>query len=200
MEDIEINQLPKCVHCGTQDNLGKYETPEGVSLLCLDCAAELNKKVETYKEQKNHFVSGFFASLLGAIAGSVLWIALGMINFYASFAGYAIAFAAFWAYSKAGGKLTKAGVVINIVTVIVGILFAEYTGLVLAIWRANPGYSFIEYVAYINSILFLPEFLKSECINFVLGILFAFLGCHNIIRNNMTTAKKMENFWIKKID
>lgn len=200
MEDIEINQLPKCVHCGSQENLGKYETPEGVSVLCEDCAAELSKKIENYKEQKNNFVLGFFASLLGAIVGSILWILLGMINFYASFAGYAIAFAAFWAYSKAGGKLTKAGVVINIVTVIMGILFAEYVGLFIAICRINPGYSYIEYASYINSILLLPEFLKSECINFVLGALFAFLGCHNIIRNNMTSAKKMENFWIKKID
>lgn len=200
MEDLEINKLPKCVHCGSQENLGKYETPEGVSVLCADCAAELSKKIESYSEQKSNYVLGFFASLLGAVIGSSLWIVLGMVNFYASFAGYAIAFAAFWAYSKAGGKFTKAGVIINIVTVIMGILFAEYAGVLIAVIRTSPGNPFFSYFAFTNQLFTLPAFYKTEWVNFVLGLLFAFLGCHNIIRNNLTNAKKMENFWIKKID
>lgn len=190
----------KCVHCQSEENLAKYETPEGVSVLCDKCAAELINKMETFSNTKNGYVKGFFASLLGAIVGSVLWIVLGMVNFYASFAGYAIAFAAFWAYKKSGAKLNKTGVIINIICVVVGLLFAEYTGLIITIARAEPGYSFLEYFTYINSVLLLPQFLKHEIINIILGALFAFLGCHNIIKTNLITAKKMEAFWIKKIE
>lgn len=200
MEDLIINRMPKCVHCGSEENLSTYSTPEGNSILCDECAEELQKKIDNYSQLDNNYIQGFFASLLGAIAGSVIWILLGFINVYASFAGYAIAAAAFWAYGKAGGKLNKVGVVLNIITVILGIIFAEYAGIALSVIRGNPGYSFIEYINAVNNILFIPEFLKHEAINLLLGGLFAFLGCQNIVRTNMATAKKMENFWLKKIN
>lgn len=195
-----LNVSNSCVHCKKTEKLHLYVNNSKPCILCEDCGIELTKKIDSVTNAKNNYLKGFFASLLGALVASVLWIVLGVIGWYASFAGYVIAFAAFWAYNKVGGKLTKQGVIINICTIIFALIFAEYVELVIQLAREIPGGTLFGYILLVPSLLFYPDVLKHELISIAIGALFSFLGCNQIIKSNLEAAKNMNNINVKKID
>ena len=75
---------------------------------------------------ENNYIQGAVGSLVGALLGSVIWFLIGMVGFYASIAGYAIAFCAFKGYQLMKGKLTRVAVVINIVAMLIAFLAINY--------------------------------------------------------------------------
>lgn len=194
---LEVKQ--ECIHCAKTENLSLYVNSSSPCILCDECASSLENQIDAINNAKNKYLPGFIASLFGAIAGSVVWILIGIIGWYASAAGYIIAFAAFWAYRKAGGKLTKTGVIINIICVILGLLFAEYAGIVIALAREYPDGNLLGYMIVAPTLFFIPEFAKHEFISFGIGALFAFLGCNQLIRQNFTAAKNMTKLNLKKL-
>lgn len=194
---LEVKQ--SCIHCGEKENLSLYVNSSSPCILCNNCASQLMNQIEAMNNAKNNYLIGFFASLLGAIVGSAAWIFLGLIGWYASAAGYLIAFAAFWAYKKAGGKLTKTGVILNIICVVLGLIFAEYTGIVIALAKEFPEGNLLGYIIVTPTLFLIPEFLKHELISIGIGGLFAFLGCHQLIKQNLTAANNMTKLNLKKL-
>lgn len=189
-----------CVHCGNTENLHLHDNVGRPCVLCDDCSSKIISQINSEKNANTNYLKGFLFSLLGAIAGSFIWILLGAIGWISSFAGYAIAFAAFWAYSKAKGKLTKTGVIINIVTIVLSLLLAEIVGIIIQIYKEIPGLELFDYIVYLFYILRNFDFLKHELINLGIGALFAFLGCNQIIKSNLNAAKNMQNMSIVKLD
>ena len=129
----EVNASNVCSNCKSRFSVNFYDVNHSVSLLCDSCFDTINKTIQNNKENPNNYFLGFICCLLGSIIGSIVWIGLGAVGFYASIAGLAIAVAAFYGYKIGKGKYTKIGIVINVITILAGVFFAEFIGLYIEI-------------------------------------------------------------------
>lgn len=193
----ELNAVGTCIHCGKKDFLAFYKYSDHISCLCQECGSQIIKQHENFTNSKNYYIKGFLFSLVGAIIGSLAWILIGAIGFYASIAGYAIAYCAFTAYNMANAKLTRTGVILNIIAIGIAFLTANYIGIFIDIHKINTNISFGIYLRATRNLYTDPEFLKSILLNFALGLLFIFLGCRATVRNYLAAAKTTEESIIK---
>lgn len=198
LKELETNSI--CEICQNPEELFFYGTNKGPFILCPDCAEKTKNDLLAHKNRNTNYIKGFFGSLIGAIIGSAVWIILGLAGFYASIAGFAIAYAAFWGYNFMKGKGTKVGVVINIITILIASFFAQYIDIFLDLTRAYPEITFPVYVYNTPELFTDLAFLKSLLPSFLLGLLFAFLGSNKIIRTTLAVANQMGQAHIEKIE
>lgn len=195
-----IEMKNKCFICDNTADLSFYTLGLKYSLLCKTCADSAIAKLQDSKNTKNNYLLGFLGSVLGALVGSVLWIIIGLLGFIASIAGAAISYCAFKGYSLFKGKLTKKGIVLNIVAIIIAFIFAQYIGLYFDFKEAIAGADFGLYLMFTPVLFSDSEFLLGLLPNLGLGILFIALGASTSISNNFKAAKNNEELKIEKID
>ena len=200
LEEIEAKNI--CNFCENTENIDLYVSSKVHSFLCQSCGKKLLTDLQEEKNIKPKYLLGFFASLVGALIGSVVWVVLGMLGFIASLAGYAIAYGAFYAYKKVNSKYTKLAIILNVVAIIIAFLFAQYSGIVFEVLREYKadGITFSDAILYTNYLFTNKEFIVALLPDFGFGILFAFLGSFRTIKDNYTSAKEEENFYIEKVD
>ncbi|WP_318662493.1 hypothetical protein [Treponema sp.] len=196
----EINAVCVCGSCDNTEYLAVYTNGTVHSVLCEKCGSEVLKSFEEEKNKNPNYGKGFFLSLIGALIGSIVWILIGMAGFYASIAGLAISFCAFKGYEIAGGKVTKTGVIINIITIAIAFFFAQYIGLFIALQKEVPELTFSLFVLNSNLIFTDHDILSYILPNMGLGLLFVVLGASRTISNNFNAAKQAEEFKIEKIN
>lgn len=195
----EIGAVCKCSCCDNTQNLNYYSSGYKYLLLCDSCAEKTLEQAEKEKNSSGHYFKGFIFSLVGALIGSILWIILGAVGFIASFAGVAISFCAFKGFEKAKAKLTKKGIVINVIAIIIAFLFAQYAGLYI-MFKKEVAEATIRVFLILTPILFRDmEFVKSLIPDFLIGILFLFLGSSSTIKQNLNQAKLNDEFKIEKV-
>lgn len=190
----------KCSNCDNTNDLNFYTNGSVSLLLCNDCANDVKTKLAEEEKRSSYYVKGFFASLIGALIGSIVWIILGAIGFIASIAGLAIAYCAFFGYSRFGGKVSKTGVILTVFSIVIAFLFAEYIGLGIDFIKAVDGATMLDYIFYTPVILSDVELIKSILPDLGFGVLFAFLGSNRTIRDNLNRAKAGTGFSFEKID
>lgn len=196
----EVNASNVCSNCKSRFSVNFYDVNHSVSLLCDSCFDTINKTIQNNKENPNNYFLGFICSLLGSIIGSIVWIGLGAVGFYASIAGLAIAVAAFYGYKIGKGKYTKIGIVINVITILAGVFFAEFIGLYIEIAKELRDPNFFVFFRFFSAIIKDKEVIFSSLPSLCLGLLFAFLGSYRIIIDNYIKAKTEESIEIKKIE
>lgn len=195
-----IEMKCRCQNCNATGELNYYVSGNRYLLLCDSCAEETLKKLQEEKKGNKNYVKGFFYSLVGALIGSLAWIILGAIGFMASIAGAAISYGAFFGYEKAHGKLTKKGIIINIVTIVLAFLVAQYAVLFIAFLKEYPDLKFLDFLSITPALFTDWEFVKSILPDIGLGLLFAFLGTSSTISKNLKLAKQNDDFNIEKLD
>ena len=196
----DIGALCICGSCDSTDNLGVYSNGTLHSILCDKCGEGVLKTFDEEKNRKGNYVKGFFASLIGALLGSLLWILIGMAGFYASIAGLAISFCAFKGYEMAGAKVSKTGVIINVITILIAFLFAQHVGLYIELHKEIPELTFSMFILNTHLILSDSDVLRYVLPNMGLGFLFVALGAYRTIANNFDAAKQAAGFKIEKVE
>ena len=78
----EIEAKCVCTNCEQTQDLSFYTNQKVYSLLCSNCGGRLLNQVEDDNSRRNNYLAGFFASLLGALIGSVAWIAIGALGIF----------------------------------------------------------------------------------------------------------------------
>ena len=163
-----------------------------IKILCPACSGKVEHAITAERNRSGNYVMGFIGAFVGAMIGSLLWIGIGYIGFYASIAGYAIAYASFYGYSYVKGLNSKIGVAINVVSIVFALFLAEYIGIMLQILKEYPDLSIIQYLFATPALFSDPEFLTSILPNLGLGLVFAGLGSHKIIRSMLDSAQSRE--------
>ena len=170
------------------------------SLLCESCGTNVIDQFEKDKLAKNNYIKGFLASLIGALIGSAIWIIIGALGFFASIAGLAISYCAFKGYEIAKGKLTRKGIILNVIAIVIAFLFAQYAVLFIQFMKEFENMDLLGFIILTPVIFSDLEFVKSLLPDIGLGILFAFLGTYRTIINNYKSAKNAENIKVEKIE
>lgn len=198
LKNIEASCI--CEYCNNTQNLSYYTNNSVYTLLCEECGKKLMIKYEEDLNKKSNYVPGFAASLVGAFIGSILWIIIGSVGFVASIAGYAIAFCAFKGYEIAKGKLSRFGIVLNIITILLAFFFAQYMGLFISVHKLQPEISFSTFLIMTPYLFSDIQVIKELLPNFGLGLLFAFLGTYRTIISHFRSAKRNDEFSISKVE
>ncbi len=187
----ELGLRPGCFNCNTAVGAPAALVNGAAYPLCGSCYDKLKTASVAAEEQRKPGPSAILRGLVGALAGgllgSVLWILLGTIGFYASIAGLAIAWAASRGYTLLKGGLNRATPFVIGAVILFSVLFAEAAGIVIQLLKAgrSQGYD----VGIRAAILALPAVLSDGDVlvgmlpSLGLGFLFAGLGSWRLLRN-----------------
>lgn len=114
--------VPCCQFCGQQAETACYVSGGSYMHLCPECAGRMRQDVTlaTRKKdsKKENVVGGIVGALLGSVIGVICIVVLGQAGWVASASGVAMAVCTVKGYELLGGKLTKKGVVISILIMI----------------------------------------------------------------------------------
>jgi len=197
---IDLEGRQNCLKCDSQKNIKLYGIDNSISFLCDDCRDKMKTNIENQKNVPTNYLAGFIGSLIGALVGSLGWIILGYFNFYASIAGYAIAFTAFWGYSYMKGLNTNTGVAINIVSIVIAILFAEYMGIFLQFFKEVPDLTLILFMRATPNLLRDSQFMGSILPSLGLGFVFAGLGSYRLIKKMLLFSNEVRNVEFESLE
>ena len=114
----ELKAKDVCFLCNKVKETEAYKFKDIPTFMCSECLENTKLNIERAKNEPNNYLTGFLGCILGALVGSLLWILIGYFNFYASIAGYFIAYCAFYGYNFGKGKATKVAAVINILAIV----------------------------------------------------------------------------------
>lgn len=118
-----------CQICGSGDFVTCYHISGGAHFLCESCKQGAAAQLEAVKQNKAMEKSNAFLGSIGAVAGSLigvaLWVLIYQFGFMAGLAGALIVFAAIKGYEILGKYLDKKGVIICMVITVIMVYLAN---------------------------------------------------------------------------
>ena len=120
-----------------------YDTKGGYMHLCPDCAGRMRQDVmmaaQQKKEKGENLVGGLVGALLGSIIGVVCIVIFGQMGRVAVASGIVMAVCTLKGYEMLGGKLTKKGIVIGVLMMLVMTYIGDRIGWAIIIVRELGG-------------------------------------------------------------
>lgn len=191
-----------CVFCGqsAEESTGTaaYDAGGHYMQLCPDCAGRVRNNAALAKQQKQqkgeNMVGGIVGALLGSLIGVVCIVLFGQMNRVAAISGVIMAVCTIKGYEMLGGKLTKKGVVVSVVMMVV----MTYIGSCLD-WGVTIARE-LE-VDFFTGVNLIPALLAEGVIdktsywyNLILLYAFTLLGAVPTVRANLKERKQEETF------
>ena len=193
----ELGLADACWSCDAARETSPALTGPAAFWLCGECYDRIEAASNAAKDARRidagRVAVGLLGALAGGLAGSILWVLIGVAGFYASFAGFAIAWAAVKGYGLVKGKTNAAAPWIIGASILVSMLAAETVGLVIQIVRAGREEGLP--IGILDGFRLLPLFLRDAGVfgeavkNLLLGLLFAGLGSWRIVRELAAAAR-----------
>ncbi len=176
-----------CGHCGTP-------LPENAAV-CSVCGTPVpvgEREAVAELPQPERVGLGLLGALLGAILGGASIVLLSQLGYVAALSGVLMAFCTLKGYELLGKKLSKKGIILSIVLMLVAVLVADWVDWALLAMESLPEYdlTFGECMVLIPAMLAdgsipMSEYLK----NLGMVYLFVALGAFGTIRNALSGKK-----------
>lgn len=193
----QAGATPACFRCNERSADGFAIVAGEAVKLCSQCMMEMEQSVVQQPEENtavgNNYLRGTLGAVLGALAGSIAWVVIGLLGYVAAIGGIAISFCAAKGYALLKGKITKPAILIICVVSIVVMVFAEFISYDIAIYNeVAKTYS----VGFFQVSQFTFEYILQDSEasgefmrNCLLGLLFLALGSYSIIKPLFAAAK-----------
>ena len=174
-----------CPQCGK-------EAPEGLSL-CQECGAQMpasrEATVETQKPE--NVLTGTVGAVLGAVIGAVAIVLLSQLGLVASISGLILAVCALKGYELLGGRLTKRGIIISCVLILVTPYIADRIDWAILLVQEYPNVTFAEAFEAVPKLLDIGFIVpQTYWTNLVMVYLFAILGAVGTVWSAIKGNKK----------
>ena len=193
-----------CPKCGKEVHDGAF--------MCEYCGQTLKQDVQAAADPMNpmapthvppviqqkpeNVVTGTVGALLGALLGAAAIVLLSMAGYVASVSGLILSICTFKGYELLGGRLTKKGIVISLILILITPFVADQIAWAVAIYQSYKSYNitFAEAFSMIGPFLEEGFIDKSSYISDLLMLyLFTALGAFssvwNTIKGNKTKKK-----------
>lgn len=148
------------------------------------------------QEKQENIATGIVGALLGACIGMALIIVLSRIGFFASIAGFVMAVCTLKGYELLGGKLSKTGVIICVVIMIIMTWLADYIDWAIVIMQEYNAYGYglgiFDVFQYVFPVIVDSGSIGSYILNLLLLYLFTVLGAFATTRNTLKALKDKE--------
>lgn len=110
---------PCCSICGQSTEVSAYMSGTDPFHLCQDCETNMRSNLAMQssekKQKKENVVGGVVGAIIGSLLGVVCIVLLSQLGYVAALSGVAMAVGVLKGYELLGGKLTKKGIAIGIV-------------------------------------------------------------------------------------
>ncbi|MCM1058568.1 MAG: hypothetical protein NC517_13340 [Firmicutes bacterium] len=199
---IEKGCQPCCSTCGMTENVSAFKSEGSYFHLCRGCEAEMRAKLDATaakKAKKENVVGGVIGALIGSLVGVLCIVLLGQLGYVAALSGVVMAFGALKGYELLGGKLTKKGIVISVVIMLIMAYVGDRLDLAIRLMQELGTGSANLFDCYRA----IPRFLKAELIdveayarNLIMLYAFLLLGAVPTIRSR-AKEKKDEGLLVK---
>lgn len=165
-----------CSTCKSQDQVDIYSFRDSVRVFCPNCKSKENKTLLAMKDQPGNYLRGFAGAILGALAGSIVWIILGTYGIVHFLGGIVMGSAALAGYRIFKGRQSKRTILILVFALLVGIFFANLAQFYLQLMREVPDYSIAKFIPTLMEILGYKDFQNTMITNILLGTIYGGAG------------------------
>lgn len=182
---------PCCSICGKEEEVSAHRSSGSYYHLCAECEKSMREKIATTNEPKReNVIGGIVGALLGSLLGVICIIVLGQLGYVAALSGAVMALGVLKGYELLGGKLTKKGVVICVVIMLIMAYVGDRLNWAILLYRegggADIGYTIFECYRIIPDALAAGMIRKEAYImDVVLIYVFLLLGAVPTIRKNL---------------
>ena len=190
-----------CCTCGRTDVATDAYYVSGNCLpLCPACCANLQQNQEAAMLQNQQKAENTIGGIVGALLGSLLGVAcillLSSLNFVAALSGIVMAVCTLKGYELLGGKLSRRGVIISVILMVIMTFVADMADWAIRITQSFDGVDFFTGFRAVPLLLAegaisLPSYLG----NLLLLFLFAALGAVPTIRGALINQKNTGRFY-----
>jgi hypothetical protein len=184
----QLGLVSGCQLCAGEQALHAVRIGENTAAVCDACHAHLEEQfsgIVEKNEVQGNYLTGLIGALLGALAGSALWLLVSYLGFYASIVGFVIAFLAQYGYRLFKGRVSRAMPLIVAVSVVLGVLAANVAEVAISLVQdPEIGMSWADAIHYAPMALYDTELFYVGQVwgGIAIGMLFAFLGGWRTIR------------------
>ena len=177
-----------CTKCGQEIS--------NTATVCEHCGAPVNEVMPTGELRKpDNVPMGILGALIGALLGGVCIVLLGQAGYVASLSGIVLAFCTLKGYELLGGKLSKVGIAVSAVLILVMPFGAYLVDVALTVMEElkdiMPGLTLFEGIQLVFELV---EHDPENSSTFVEGILqlylYTGLGVVAFLASKKTKAKK----------
>lgn len=190
---------PCCDVCGQNVETAAVKTGGEYHHMCPDCETNLRSnfamKAQQNAQKKENIVGGIVGALLGSLLGALSILVLSQLGYVAAVSGAIMAVCVLKGYEMLGGKLTKKGIAISVIIMILMTYFGDRVDWAIILFREAGGgeagfsifecYRLVSY-ALANDIIDLASYIG----NLMLLYAFVALGAVPVIRSKLKEKKE----------
>lgn len=115
--------IPCCNLCGQETEVAAFRSGGTIMHLCPECEVKMQGQLsidaQKQEQKKENIVGGIVGAFLGSLLGVLCIIVLSRLGYVAALSGAIMAVGVLKGYEMLGGKLTKKGIVISCVIMLV---------------------------------------------------------------------------------
>ena len=169
---------PCCSICGKEEMVSAYQAEGVYHHLCGDCEVSMRQKYATMTPKKENVVGGIVGAVLGSLLGVLCIVLLSQLGYVAALSGVVMALGVLKGYEMLGGKLTKRGIIICVVVMLLMTYLGDRLDWAILLYREGGGKEMgynvfecyrlipyaisegvIEMISYIGNMLFIYAFV-----------------------------------------
>ena len=167
-----------CQVCGQTENVGTYFAYNCTARLCDSCHQTYIERNDAVKQEKSkkteNIVGGIIGALLGSLIGAAAIIIFSQLGYIAAISGVIMGVCALKGYELLGGKLSKAGIVISSIIMVIMVYLSFQLDLAIVLHNEYPAYGIFDAFKLINGIVFYDA--ASFLPHLILLYIFTFVG------------------------
>jgi len=115
--------VPCCQYCGRETESEGYTVSGNHIGLCEECAASIGEKMTMVqhqeREKKENLIGGIVGALVGSLLGVACIVILSQLGYVAALSGVVMAVCTLKGYEIGSGKLSKRGIVISVILMLI---------------------------------------------------------------------------------
>ncbi len=176
----------KCSNCGAEIKEGEQRCQYcGNAVNNIQNNVYANQNVE---EKNENVVLGVVGAIIGSLAGAVAIILLSQLGVVASASGLAMSFCTLTLYEKFSGKLSKKGIIICILIMLVVTFLAENLAISIQIAKQSRYSTFYVFKNFFQLISY-ADVVGDYIMDLVLVYVFTAGGAFGIIKTKLNDVK-----------
>lgn len=191
--------VPCCSLCGKEEEVATILAGGGYYHLCPDCETMMRGNLATLTQQKQqkreNIVGGIVGALLGSLLGVLCIILLSQLGYVAALSGAVMAVGVLKGYELLGGKITKKGVVISVLIMLLMTYLGDRLDWAIVLFKdgggAEAGYNLFECYRLVPYMIEMEVIdITTYAVNLLMIYAFLLLGAIPTIRSRVKEKKE----------
>ena len=194
LDEYSASGVQKCQQCGNEiTDAGSWKLINGLAYhFHSECGGQVYEEVKTENEERlnednGSYIRGILGAVLGALIGGIVWAIVLNVGYVASIVGLLIGWLAEKGYTLLKGKQGKVKPVILVGAAVLGVAVGTVGSVVLEMVKfiakgEAGGWTYSEIPIWLNMFYGDSANMSATIGDFVIGLIFAFIGCFSFIK------------------